>query len=103
VVQQKLFSALAQTEEIDHAEIARLVHAVADLGRVSFAYQRWTADIRRRKKERRHREENALIASDLQEMLLDPRDDDLIDDDLDQLDDEPTPSTIEQTREVPSD
>ena len=36
-------------------------------------------------------------------MLLDPRDDDLIDDDPDQLDDEPTLSTMDQAREVYSD
>ena len=66
-------------------------------------HQRWTAEVRRRKKEQRRREENALIGSDLQEMLLDPRDDDLIDDDPDQLDDEPTLSTMDQAREVYSD
>jgi hypothetical protein len=59
---------------------------------LSFAHQRWTAEVRSRKKERRRREENA---SDSQEMLLDPRDDDLIDDTLDQLDDEPTLSTMD--------
>ena len=74
VVQQKLLSALAQVEGINHADITRLVHAVAELGRVSFAHQRWTAEVRRRKKARRRREEDALIASDLQELLLDPHD-----------------------------
>jgi hypothetical protein len=74
VVQQSLLSALAQVEEIDHAEITRLVHAVAELGRVSFTHQRWTAEVRRRKKARRRREEDAFIARDLQEILLDPHD-----------------------------
>jgi hypothetical protein len=36
-------------------------------------------------------------------MLLDPCDDDLIDDGVDQFDDEPMPSTMDQTREVLSD
>ncbi|MBV8361903.1 MAG: DUF3486 family protein, partial [Deltaproteobacteria bacterium] len=69
VLQQKLLSALAEAEEIDHADIARLVHAVAQLCRVSFPHQRWTAEVRKRKKERRRREEQALIARDLREIL----------------------------------
>jgi hypothetical protein len=91
VVQQKLLSALAQVEEVDHAEIPRLVHAVAELGRVSFAHQRWTAEARRRKKQRRRREEDALIVRDLQEILLDPHDDP-------ELDAELTQSTMDKTQ-----
>jgi Protein of unknown function (DUF3486) len=91
VVQQKLLSALAQVEEVDHAEIPRLVHAVAELGRVSFAHQRWTAEVRRRKKERRRREEDASMARDLQEILLDPHYDP-------ELDAELTPSTMDETQ-----
>jgi hypothetical protein len=96
VVQQKLFSALAQEEAINHAEITRLVHAVADLGRVSFAHQRRTAEVRRRKKARRRREEDALIARDLQELLLDPHDD------IPELDAELAQSTMEATQ-IPAD
>jgi Bacteriophage Mu, Gp27 len=94
VVQQKLLSALTQEEEINHAEMPRLVHAVAELGRISFAHQRWTAEVRRRKKARRRREEDALIASDLQELLLDPHDDPELDAELAQ-------STMDETQ-VPS-
>ncbi len=98
VVQQKLMSALAQVEEIDHTDITRLVHAVADLSRISLAHQRWTTDIRRRKKERRRREENSVLARDLQELLFDPPDDE-----LDQLDDEPALPAMEEIQESPSD
>jgi hypothetical protein len=90
VVQQKLLSTLAQVEALDHADITRLVHTVAELGRVSFAHQRWTAEVRRRKKARRRREEDALIARDLQEILLDPHDDP-------ELDAELTQSTMDET------
>ncbi|MBV8358526.1 MAG: DUF3486 family protein, partial [Deltaproteobacteria bacterium] len=69
VVQQRLLSALAEAEETDHAEISRLVHAVAELARVSFSHQRWTAEVRKRKKERRRREEQAVIARDLREIF----------------------------------
>ena len=96
MVQQELLSALAQLEGINHAEITRLVHAVAELGRVSFAHQRWTAEVRRRKKERSRRKEDALIASDLQEILLDTRDDDS------ELDAELAQSTMEATQ-IPAD
>ena len=95
VVQQKLLSALAQEEAINHAEITRLVHAVAELGRVSFAHQRWTAEVRLRKKARRRREEDALIASDLQELLLDPHGDSELDAELAQF-------TMDETQ-VPAD
>ena len=69
VVQQKLLSALSEAEELDHADMSKLVHAVAELGRVSFSHQRWTAEVRKRKKERRRREEQAVIARDLREIL----------------------------------
>ena len=67
VVQQKLLSALAKAEELDHADMTRLVHAVAELSRVSFSQQRWTAEVRKQKKERRRREERA--ARDLREIF----------------------------------
>jgi hypothetical protein len=69
VVQQKLLSALAEAGELDHADMNRLVHAVAELGRVSFSHQRWTAEVRKEKKERRRREERAIIARDLREIF----------------------------------
>jgi hypothetical protein len=81
---------------VNHAEITRLVHAVAELGRVSFAHQRWTAEVRRRKKARGRREEDALIASDLQEIRLDPHDDDS------ELDAELAQFTMDETQ-VPAD
>jgi hypothetical protein len=95
VVQQKPLSALAQVEEVDHAEIPRLIHAVAELGRVSFAHQRWTAEVRRHKKERRRREKDAFMATDLQEILLDPHDDDP------ELDAELTQSTMDEAQLSP--
>jgi hypothetical protein len=98
VVQQKLLSALAQAEEINHANFTQLVHAVADLSRVSLAHQRWTTDIRQRKKERRRREEDAARTRDRLEMLFHPSDDG-----LDELDDEPTPSAMDETEESPPD
>jgi hypothetical protein len=50
VVQQKLLSALSEAGELDHADMSRLVHALAELGRVSFSHQRWTAEVRKRRK-----------------------------------------------------
>jgi uncharacterized protein YdiU (UPF0061 family) len=98
VVQQKLLSALAQAEEINHADFTQLVHAVADLSRVSLAHQRWTTDIRQRKKERRRREEDAARTRDRLEMLFHPRDYG-----LDEADDEPPLSAMDETQESPSD
>jgi hypothetical protein len=98
VVQQKLLSALAQVEEIDHTDITRLVHAVAELGHISFAHQRWTAEVRQSKKERRRREENAARTRERLEMLFHPPDDG-----LDEVDDEPTPPAMNETGEFSPD
>jgi hypothetical protein len=92
VVQQKLLSALAQVEDIDHTDITRLVHAVAELGRISFAHQQWTAEVRQHKKERRRREEDAARTRNRLEMLFHPRDGG-----PDEVDDEPTPSAMDET------
>lgn len=76
VVQQKLLSALTEADELDHADVIRLVHAVAELSRVSVSHQRWTAEARKQKQERRRQEEQAMMAQDLHEIFLEDPDDD---------------------------
>src|SRR5436305_6899142 len=70
VVQRKLLSALAETENMDTVHLCRLVHAVADLARVSFPQQRWVAEVRKQKHARQRREEAAMIEADVRELAL---------------------------------
>src|SRR5690242_7635361 len=83
VVQQKLFLVLAETDDTNRAEIAQLVHAVAELSRVSVSFQQWSAESRRQKKARRRFRDRALATQNIQELLRDSPYDDF------ELDDEP--------------
>jgi uncharacterized protein DUF3486 len=97
VVQQKLFLVLAETDDTNRAEIAQLVHAVAELSRVSVSFQQWSAESRRQKKARRRFRDRALATQNIQELLRDSPDDDF------ELDDEPMLSAANEAREFPAD
>jgi len=96
VVQQKLFLVLAETDDTNRAEIAQLVHAVADLSRVCVSFQQWSAESRRQKKARRRFQDRAFAAENIQDLLRDSADDF-------ELDDEPTLSAADEAREFPPD
>jgi len=71
-VQQKLLSALAEAEELDHVYMCRSVQAVAELARVSLSQQRWTAESSGRKEERRREEEEIVMSKDIHDTCLNP-------------------------------